>query len=122
MGRLKKFEDLVAWKQARVLTGVIYKVTGHSEFLKTSGLHSEMCNAAVSIASNIARGFEYRDLEEFYRCLTVAQTRCIELRTGIHLAENAKYISQEEFKYLVTQLDTVAQAIDRLQTLIKPGL
>ena len=54
--RVERFEDLIAWQKARLLTAEIYRVTSQGDF--AFGLRDQICRAAVSVMSNIAEGFE----------------------------------------------------------------
>jgi four helix bundle protein len=52
--KIGRFEDLVAWQKARVLTRDIYAVTQQGRFAKDFGLSGQIQRAAVSIMSNLA--------------------------------------------------------------------
>ncbi len=58
MSKVERFEDLIAWQKARILTRDIYQVTQQGAFAKDFGLSGQIQRAAVSIMSNIAEGFE----------------------------------------------------------------
>ncbi len=58
MGKVERFEDLIAWQKARGLARAIYELTRHGAFAKDYGLSGQIQRAAVSIMSNIAEGFE----------------------------------------------------------------
>jgi four helix bundle protein len=49
---VKSFEDLEIWKEARRLTGEIYRLTRHSKFSRDFRLSGQIQDAAVSIMSN----------------------------------------------------------------------
>ena len=51
MGRVEKFEDLIAWQKARELTKQIYFVSGNGSFAKDWGLKDQIRRASVSIMS-----------------------------------------------------------------------
>ena len=55
--QVKNFEDLEIWKDARALTNGIYQLTRDSRFSKDFALRDQIRRAAVSIMSNICRGF-----------------------------------------------------------------
>jgi four helix bundle protein len=55
---ISRFEDLIAWQKARVLTKNIYLLTATERFSRDFGLRDQIQRAAVSIMSNIAEGFE----------------------------------------------------------------
>ena len=58
MARVERFEELVAWQKARVLTREVYAVTRRGEFARDFGLRNQIERAAVSVMSNVAEGFE----------------------------------------------------------------
>jgi four helix bundle protein len=65
MASASKFEDLKVWQRARQLTRDVYRVSGTGAFAKDFGLRDQVRNAAVSIMSNIAEGFERDGRREF---------------------------------------------------------
>jgi 23S rRNA-intervening sequence protein len=58
MGKVERFEDLIAGQKARTLTREIYRVTKQGEFSTDYGLVRQIQRASVSIMSNVAEGFE----------------------------------------------------------------
>ncbi len=58
MSAIQRFEDLIAWQKARVLTKHIYDTTRITPFCKDFGLCGQIQRASVSVMSNIAEGFE----------------------------------------------------------------
>jgi len=63
--RVVRFEDLMAWQKARLLTAAVYETTRKGVFAKDFGLSAQTQRAAVSIMSNLAEGFERNRLGEF---------------------------------------------------------
>jgi four helix bundle protein len=55
--KITRFEDVEAWKEARVLVSMVYESTGKEPFKKDWGLKDQIQRAAVSVMSNIAEGF-----------------------------------------------------------------
>jgi four helix bundle protein len=51
------FEEVEAWKEARVLVSMVYESTGKEPFKKDWGLKDQIQRAAVSVMSNIAESF-----------------------------------------------------------------
>lgn len=72
MASIRKFEDLEAWRLARALANRIYDVSSKSQFNRDYALRDQIRRAAVSIASNIAEGFERDGDKEFLQFLSVA--------------------------------------------------
>jgi four helix bundle protein len=86
MIRAQRFEDLIAWQKARLLTKSIYEITQQGAFARDFGLSSQIQRAAVSVMSNIAEGFERRSLNEFHHFLLVAKASCAEVRSQLYVA------------------------------------
>jgi len=50
--KIKRFEDIEAWKLARELTLKVYRLTKHPEFAKDYGLKNQIQEAAGSSMHN----------------------------------------------------------------------
>jgi len=107
---VRRFEDLVVWQKARVLTNEIYKITKKPEFSKDLGLKDQIQRASVSIMSNIAEGFERGPKEEFIQFLYISRGSCGEVRTQLYVAKDQNYITEEEFQ----KLQKLAVEVSRL--------
>jgi four helix bundle protein len=117
--RVERFEDLIAWQKARILTKAIYRVTGKGTFVKDFGLSGQIQRAAVSIMSNIAEGFERGRRSEFHQFLSIAKASCAELRSQLYVALDVGYLEQIEFNELLNQAEEVARIIGGLRTSIE---
>jgi len=96
--RIERFEDLIAWQKARMLTKRIYKITKEGEFSRDFGLRDQIRRAAVSIMSNLAEGFERGGRSEFHQFLVIAKGSCAELKSQLYVALDAEYIDQNVFE------------------------
>ncbi len=111
MAKIERFEDIDAWKKARVLTNRVYSLTNTGGFAKDFGLRDQIRRACVSIMSNIAEGYERGSGDkEFARFLSIAKGSAGEVRAQLYVALDVGYVSQAEFEEL-TQL---AMEISRL--------
>lgn len=97
MGRVERFEDLIAWQKARELTKLVYSVSGSGGFAKDWGLKDQIRRASVSIMSNVAEGFDRAGRAEFHQFLVIAKGSCAEVRTQLYVALDAEYVSKEQF-------------------------
>ena len=109
---VKNFEDLEIWKDARLLTKAIYRMTKDSGFAKDFALRDQIRRAAVSILSNIAEGFERGGNQEFIQFLYVAKASCGELRSQLYVTLDQKYIDPQT-------ANEMTMALKRLSTMIK---
>ena len=67
--KIERFEDLIAWQEARKLTNMMYDATDLSTFDKDIDLKRHLRRTSVSIMANIAEGFgrySAKDSKKFY--------------------------------------------------------
>ena len=115
MARIERFEELVAWQKARVLTQLIYQATQKERFLRDFGLSGQIQRAAVSMMSNVAEGFERGGRGEFHEFLSTAKASCAELRSQLYVAFDVGYLDQKEFDNLMARATEVAKIIGGLR-------
>src|SRR5205085_6049224 len=100
MNKIEKFEDIVAWQKARVLTKEIYASTKVGLFAKDYGLRDQIQRASVSTMSNIAEGFERGGDKEFIQFLSNSKGSCGEVKSQLSVALDQSYISAVSFGQL----------------------
>lgn len=115
MARIERFEHLVAWQKARVLTRLIYEVTRKETFSRDFGLSGQIQRAAVSMMSNVAEGFERGGRGEFHQFLSTAKASCAELRSQLYVAFDVGYLDEKEFDDLMARAVEVAKIIGGLR-------
>jgi four helix bundle protein len=118
MGRAQRFEDLIAWQKARLLTKAVYEVTRSSPFAKDFGLSGPIQRASVSIMSNIAEGFQRSGHREFLHCLSIAKGSCAEVCSQLYVALDVGYLDQDTFKSLIALAEETNRVITGLWTSI----
>jgi four helix bundle protein len=111
---VKNFEDLEIWKEARHLTREIYTLCKGPKFSKDFSLRGQMQDAAVSIMSNIAEGFERGGNQEFVQFLYIAKGSCGEVRSQLYVAFDQEYIDQESADRLLIFLKRLSVMIKHL--------
>ena len=113
--KIEKFEDFIAWQEARSLTSDIYKVTSQGEFAKDYGLKDQIRRASVSIMSNIAEGFERGRPTEFHQFLSISKASCAELRSQLYVSLDVGYLSENDFNSLMLKANKVGQLVGGLR-------
>ena len=108
-----RFEDLEVWKEAMFLAENLYReFSGCRDY----SIRDQIQRSAVSIASNIAEGYDRGSNKEFIRYLYIAKGSCAELRTQIYLAQKTNIIDPQK----ATQFIELTKKISAmLQNLIK---
>jgi four helix bundle protein len=119
MSKVCRFEDLIAWQKARVLTKEVYRTTRTGGLARDRSLADQMQRSAVSIMSNLAEGFERMNRREFHQFLCVAKASCAELRSQLYIALDAGYIVQVLFEELRQQAEEVGRIIGGLRAAIE---
>ncbi len=119
---IERFEDLIAWQKARVLTRAIYEATQKNTFARDFGLAGQIQRAAVSVMSNVAEGFERGSNRDFHRFLCMAKASCAEVRSQLYVAHDIGYIQPDEFNQLLLQAQEVARVIGGLRASIERQL
>lgn len=114
MNPVRRFEDLEAWRLARVLANRIYDSSAEGEFSKDFALKNQIRRAAVSIISNIAEGYERDGDKEFIQFLYVAKGSCGEVRSQLYLARDRLYLTDARFDDLFKQTVRISRIISGL--------
>ena len=105
--KIERFEDIIAWQKAKLLSVEIYK---HFENSKDYGFKDQIQRASVSVMNNIAEGFERTSNKEFTFFLSVAKGSCGEVRSMLILAYELKKIKKDQ----ALSLQLLAEEISRM--------
>ena len=120
MALIKRFEDILAWQEARKLVKDIYAITREGAFGKDFTLRDQIQRAAVSIMANIAEGFDCESHVEFARFLGIARRSAVEVQSLLYIALDTDYISEETFKSQFAQAEKAKALTGGLKKSLKP--
>ncbi len=91
--KINNFEDIIAWQKSKDLGLRLYKSFGrHADY----GFRDQILRAVISIANNIAEGFERRSNKELRQFLFIAKGSCGEVRSMLYFASELGYITSAE--------------------------
>ena len=102
-------KDLGVWKKSINFVTSIYKVTKSFPREELNGLVSQIRRASVSIPSNIAEGAVRKGKQEFRQFLHIALSSAAEVDTQLVISRNLDFISEEEFRELSGELDSISK-------------
>ena len=119
MSTIKRFEEIISWKEARELNRVLRKLIKEKRFERNFVLISHIERSAGSIMDNIAEGFERGGNKEFIQFLYIAKGSCGELRSQIYRALDDGYISKEEFDFIFTSCLRISNLIHKMIEYLK---
>jgi len=111
MATIKKFEDIEAWKKARVLAQEIYVLSTTTELAKDFRLRDQINASSGSIMDNIAEGFDRGSKLEFINFLTIAKGSAGEVKSQLYRLLDRKYITDEKFDELYKLAEEVSAMI-----------
>jgi len=115
MGTISRFEDIEAWKEARVLVQHVYRCCRNTPLSRDFGLRDQLQRSAVSVMANIAEGFERKNPNEFKHFLRVARGSCAEVQSHLYAALDTHQIENEQFEFLQNQAIGTARKISAFQ-------
>ena len=115
MQKVKSFEDLWIWKEARTIVREIYsdfaeKTPGGRDY----GFKNQVQPAGISIMNNIAEGFERSTDTEKARFMDIAKGSCGEVRSMYYVAEDLLYVPAERAEVRREELRKIARGISSL--------
>jgi four helix bundle protein len=120
MALIKRFEDILAWQEARKLVNGIYQVTRDGAFSKDFGLRDQVQRAAVSVMANIAEGFDCESHVEFARFLGIARRSAVEVQSLLYATLDIGYRTEDTFKSLYAQAEKAKALTGGLKKSLKP--
>jgi four helix bundle protein len=103
-----RFEDLDVWKRAARLSTTVYQqLQGCPDY----GFKDQITRSALSIASNIAEGYERDADRDRVKFLTYAKGSTGELRTQIYVGIEAGFIARETGRQWVEETQELSRMI-----------
>jgi four helix bundle protein len=119
MGKIQKFEDILAWQKARELAKEVYAQTKTGAFAKDFGLRDQIQRASVSIMGNIAEGFDRGGDKEFTQFLSISKGSCGEVKSHLYVALDQQYVHSTQFDQLYNSADEVGRLLAGFMSYLK---
>jgi len=110
--KIKRFEDLECWKEARNLVKMVYKITKIEPFSRDYRLRDQITGAGISIMNNIAEGFDSQSNNEFVRFLRISRRSISEVENCLYVAIDQDYIANNEFEKIYQQSEKTRKIVD----------
>ena len=119
MATIKYFEEIEAWKKARMVAQEIYELSLQGTFGKDFSLKDQINAAAGSVMDNIAEGFERVGMKEFIQFLSYAKGSAGEVRSQLYRATDRKHITTVQFDNLNDHILQTSKMIAGLMTYLR---
>jgi len=114
MATIERFEDIISWKEARILNKNLGNLIDSGRFKRSYRLINQIEGSAGSVMDNIAEGFERGGNKEFIQFLYIAKGSCGELRSQLYRALDRNYITQKEFDEYSLHAMKISSLIQKL--------
>ena len=107
--KIVKFEDIEAWKEARILVREIYNLCKN---IKDYNFVNQITRASVSVMNNIAEGFDRHSNKEFIQFLVISRGSISEVKSLLYVALDVGYLNKSEFESLYNRCNKIANLIN----------
>ena len=121
MAGISKFEDLIAWQEARKLHQELFAVCQTPPMKNEFRLVSQILAASRSVGANIAEGFDRVGNREFHHALYIAKGSIAEVRSFLYSSLDEGRIQREEFERLKARTDSVSRLVGALRASVDPN-
>lgn len=107
--KIERFEDIEAWKEARILVQEIYSLLANS---RDFGFKDQIQRASISIMSCIAEGFDRHSNNELIQFMVIARGSNAEVKSLLYAASDIGYISKEQFQRLFSRCEKISSLLN----------
>ncbi len=116
MGRqsVRSYRELHVWQTAMALATEVYRLTQTFPPEERFGMTTQIRQAAISIAANIAEGYGRESLRDYVRFLRVAQGSLKELETHLLICVCVGLLDETQAKPVFEDCDRLGRMIHRL--------
>jgi four helix bundle protein len=111
MGKLKQFEESEVWQSARILVRNVYAASRSPSSRGDFAFCDQIRRASVSIASNMAEGFDRQSNPSFCMYLASANGSVAEVRAQLYITLDLGYVSSSGFAILVARGDSIGRQL-----------
>lgn len=119
---VSSFQDLIVWKKAMDLAVQTYALLKKYPKHELFALVNQTQRCAVSIPSNIAEGYQRQSRKEYIHFLHIALGSSAELRTQLLLANRVQYITEQDSRLAIGQLEEVEKLLKTFVRSLSKGV
>lgn len=105
------YEDLEVWKKSRDVAIEVIRAVG---VVGDPRLKKQMRDAAFSIPSNIAEGYERKTAKDKVRFFGYSMGSAAELKTQIEICGNSGLINQQKARIIIDNLAIIKAMLNKL--------
>jgi four helix bundle protein len=119
MATIKTFEDIEAWKRARMLCDQVGKLISESELSKDYRLKDQINGSTGLLWTILPKASNETGEKNLFKFISFAKGSCGEARSQLYRILDRGYISKEKFEQLYTEVLTISRQISGLISYLK---
>ena len=108
------FTEMPVWQKADEIVGDVYKLTACLPKREDYALCSQLRDAALSIAANIAEGFGRGHKKDKINFYFFSRGSCFETRSHLYSGKTAGYFSDEQIKPIDQKCMKVVEELNKI--------
>jgi four helix bundle protein len=112
---MKTHKDLDVWVKSIELVTQLYEKTAAFPSHELYGLTNQIRRASVSIPANLAEGAARNHRKEFSQFIGISLGSASEVETLLIISKNLKYLSEEIFQKLNSDLERIIRMLIALK-------
>ncbi|MBW2166493.1 MAG: four helix bundle protein [Deltaproteobacteria bacterium] len=109
---MRDFRELKVWEKVHRFTLQVYRITKNFPSDERFGLTIQLCRAAASVSTNIAKGCGRDSERELARFMSIAAGSASEVEYQLLLACDLNYIQDETYRELNQQVNEVKRMLN----------
>jgi four helix bundle protein len=108
------FTEMPVWQKADEIVGEVYKLTETLPKREDYALCSQLRDAAISIAGNIAEGFGRGHKKDKINFYFFSRGSCFEVRSHLYSGRTVGYFSDEQIKPIGEKCMKVVEELNKI--------
>ena len=116
---MRDFRKYQVWDDAISLVTDIYSLLRDFPTYERYALSDQIRRSSVSIASNIAEGASRDSKKDFSHFLQISVGSAFELETQLIIANNLKYISEDQLAKVLEKLVLIEKRLNKLISILR---
>jgi len=108
------FTEMPVWQKADEIVGEVYKLTEILPKREDYALCSQLRDAAISIAGNIAEGFGRGHKKDKINFYFFSRGSCFEVRSHLYSGKTVGYFSGEQIKPIGEKCMKVVEELNKI--------